>query len=154
MERDQNHVISCVSLVCNYSRHTKLLHTMILKQPFLGPISTDLSISNSLIIESLSMQVFFFFEMLTSDWILAIRSQKDSLNFVINRRFATISEINYACVILALPLGYFVQDEKLKFIGRWKTNAMLDELATPHFVRPSGSPPVEGYEFCVEFGLD
>ncbi len=44
-------------------------------------------------------------------------------------------------------------DKNVKFIGRLKTNAKLEELAAPHLVRPVGRPPAEGYEFCFELRM-
>jgi hypothetical protein len=43
-------------------------------------------------------------------------------------------------------------DEKLHFIGRLKSNAVLDRLAAPHLTRPVGRPPKEGYEDVIELG--
>jgi hypothetical protein len=41
-------------------------------------------------------------------------------------------------------------DEKVRFIGRIKSNAVLERLAAPHFGRPVGRPPKEGYEKVIE----
>ena len=46
----------------------------------------------------------------------------------------------------------FLTDEKLRFLGRLKSNAVLERLATPHLTRPVGRPPKEGYEVVVELG--
>jgi hypothetical protein len=46
----------------------------------------------------------------------------------------------------------FLTDEKLRFIGRLKSNAVLDRLAAPHLKRPVGRPPKEGYEEVIELG--
>jgi hypothetical protein len=43
-------------------------------------------------------------------------------------------------------------DEKVRFIGRIRCNAVLDRLAQPHLQRPVGRPPKEGYERVVELG--
>jgi Transposase DDE domain group 1 len=43
-------------------------------------------------------------------------------------------------------------DEKLRFIGRLKSNAVLERLAEPHLTRPVGRPPKEGYEDVIELG--
>jgi len=43
-------------------------------------------------------------------------------------------------------------DEKLHFLGRLKSNAVLDRLAEPHLKRPVGRPPKEGYEAVIELG--
>lgn len=46
----------------------------------------------------------------------------------------------------------YLTDEKLRFIGRLKTNAVLDRLAAPHLWRPVGRPPKGGYEEVIELG--
>ncbi len=46
----------------------------------------------------------------------------------------------------------FLTDEKLRFLGRLKSNAVLERLAAPHLWRPVGRPPLEGYERIVELG--
>lgn len=46
----------------------------------------------------------------------------------------------------------FLTDEKLRFLGRIKSNAVLERLAAPHLWRPVGRPPLEGYERVVELG--
>ena len=47
----------------------------------------------------------------------------------------------------------FLTDEKLRFLGRLKSNPVLDRLAAPHLGRPVGRPPKQGYEEVVELGL-
>jgi hypothetical protein len=47
----------------------------------------------------------------------------------------------------------FLTDENLRFLGRLKTNPVLDRLATPHLGRPVGRPPLGGYEEVIELGL-
>jgi hypothetical protein len=47
----------------------------------------------------------------------------------------------------------FLTDEKLRFLGRLKSNAVLERLAAPHLARPVGRPPKEGYEDVIELGL-
>jgi hypothetical protein len=44
-------------------------------------------------------------------------------------------------------------DEKLRFLGRLKSNAVLQRLAEPHLARPVGRPPKDGYEEVVELGM-
>lgn len=46
----------------------------------------------------------------------------------------------------------YLTDEKVRFLGRLKSNAVLERLAEPHLTRPVGRPPSEGYEFTVELG--
>lgn len=40
----------------------------------------------------------------------------------------------------------------VRFLGRLKSNAVLDRLAEPYLTRPVGRPPKEGYEFAIELG--
>jgi hypothetical protein len=47
----------------------------------------------------------------------------------------------------------FLTEEKLRFLGRLKSNAVLERLAAPHLKRPVGRPPKEGYEDVIELGL-
>ena len=46
----------------------------------------------------------------------------------------------------------FLTDAKLRFLGRLKSNAVLERLAAPHIWRPVGRPPKGGYEEVVELG--
>ena len=43
-------------------------------------------------------------------------------------------------------------ERKTRFVGRLKTNAVLDRLAQPYLQRPAGRPPRGGYETMVELG--
>jgi len=43
-------------------------------------------------------------------------------------------------------------EDGILFIGRLKSNAVLDEKAVPHLKRPVGRPPGEGYEKVVDLG--
>lgn len=70
---------------------------------------------------------------------------------------------------LAGPLGYLLDlridagyvfgevldwltEKKVRFLGRIKSNPVLDTLAAPHLTRPPGRPPREGYEKVIELG--
>jgi hypothetical protein len=62
-------------------------------------------------------------------------------------------------VDLRIDAGYtdghtldFLTDEKLHFLGRLKSNAVLDRLAAPYLNRPVGRPPKGGYEDVIELG--
>lgn len=50
------------------------------------------------------------------------------------------------------PTLDYLTDEQLRFMGRLKTNAVLDRLAAPHLWRPVGRPPKGGYEEVIELG--
>ena len=60
---------------------------------------------------------------------------------------------------MRLDAGYTIgsvqdtlSDEKARFCGRLKKNAVLDRLAEPYLYRPPGRPPADGYEYVVQFG--
>jgi hypothetical protein len=60
---------------------------------------------------------------------------------------------------LRLDAGFMIgsvidelSDEKVRFCGRLRKNAVLDRLAEPHLSRPAGRPPAGGYEYVVELG--
>jgi hypothetical protein len=62
-------------------------------------------------------------------------------------------------VDLRIDAGYtdgatldYLTEEKVRFIGRIKGNAVLERLAAPHLARPVGRPPKEGYEKVIELG--
>ena len=62
-------------------------------------------------------------------------------------------------VDLRIDAGYtdghtrdYLTDEKVRFIGRLKSNAVLERLAAPFLTRPVGRPPKEGYEDVIELG--
>lgn len=46
----------------------------------------------------------------------------------------------------------YLTDENVRFLGRLKSNAILDRLAAPHLKRPVGRPPKGGYEDVIELG--
>jgi len=46
----------------------------------------------------------------------------------------------------------YLTDENLRFVGRIKSNAVLQRMAAPHLTRPVGRPPKEGYEKIIELG--
>jgi hypothetical protein len=43
-------------------------------------------------------------------------------------------------------------DDRVRFIGRLKSNSVLQRMAAPSLRRPAGRPPAEGYEKIVELG--
>jgi hypothetical protein len=45
-----------------------------------------------------------------------------------------------------------LKDDGIRFVGRLRSNAVLERMAEPHVSRPPGRPPKEGYEFTVELG--
>lgn len=51
------------------------------------------------------------------------------------------------------PVLDLLTREKIRFIGRIKSNPVLERLAEPHVSRPVGRPPQSGYEYTVELGM-
>ena len=43
-----------------------------------------------------------------------------------------------------------LEEDGIRFVGRLKTNKVLERMAGPHIDRPPGRPPKEGYEYLVE----
>lgn len=43
-------------------------------------------------------------------------------------------------------------DRGVRFVGRLRSNRILDKLAEPHLHRLPGRPPKEGYEYVIELG--
>ena len=46
----------------------------------------------------------------------------------------------------------YLTDENVRFIGRLKSNPVIERMAAPHLKRPVGRPPKEGYEDVIELG--
>jgi hypothetical protein len=46
----------------------------------------------------------------------------------------------------------YLARRKVRFLGRLKSNPVLDALAEPHLKRPPGRPPRGGYETVIELG--
>jgi hypothetical protein len=51
------------------------------------------------------------------------------------------------------PVLDLLTSNNKRFIGRIKSNAVLERLADPHVSRPVGRPPSAGYEYTVELGM-
>ncbi len=45
-----------------------------------------------------------------------------------------------------------LKEDGIRFIGRLRSNDVLERLAAPHVNRPAGRPPKEGYEHAAELG--
>jgi hypothetical protein len=50
------------------------------------------------------------------------------------------------------PIMDPLTDRGVRFVGRLRSNAVLDKLAEPHLHRLPGRPPKEGYEYVIELG--
>lgn len=45
-----------------------------------------------------------------------------------------------------------LSDDGIRFVGRLRSNDVLEKLAQPHLCRPVGRPPKEGYEKVIDLG--
>ena len=45
-----------------------------------------------------------------------------------------------------------LKDDGIRFVGRLRSNDVLERLAEPFVSRPRGRPPKEGYEYTIELG--
>jgi DDE family transposase len=45
-----------------------------------------------------------------------------------------------------------LREDGIRFVGRLRSNEVLERLAEPHVSRPQGRPPKEGYEYTIELG--
>ncbi len=50
------------------------------------------------------------------------------------------------------PIMDPLTDQGVRFVGRLRSNGVLDKLAEPHLRRLPGRPPKEGYEYVIELG--
>ena len=45
-----------------------------------------------------------------------------------------------------------LKEDRIRFVGRLRSNEVLERLAEPHVSRPAGRPPKDGYEYAIELG--
>jgi hypothetical protein len=69
-----------------------------------------------------------------------------------SRRLARSFELRLDAGFTSGATMDYLTDEKVRFIGRLKSNAVLDRLAAPHLKRPTGRPPKGGYETVIDLG--
>jgi hypothetical protein len=68
------------------------------------------------------------------------------------RRLAFSFDIRLDAGFAEGPVLEELTDQRVPFVARIKSNAVLEELAAPHVWRPVGRPPQGGYEDVVELG--
>jgi hypothetical protein len=68
------------------------------------------------------------------------------------RRFARVIDFRLDAGFTIGSVMDRLKEEGIRFIGRLRSNKVLQELAAPHVGRPPGRPPSEGYEYTVELG--
>lgn len=88
----------------------------------------------------------------------SVHTSKGANRFIRNviaqaKQLACVTDFRMDAGYTIGPVMDSMNDQKLKFVGRLKTNSKLDELAAPHIDRPVGRPPAEGYEYYVELGM-
>lgn len=84
-------------------------------------------------------------------------SAEGGLRFILNAvekcsRFARVLDVRMDA---AFTIGKIMDPLKaagIRFVGRLRTNPVLEELARPFVSRPPGRPPREGYEYTAELG--
>jgi len=69
------------------------------------------------------------------------------------KSFAEAVDIRIDAGLVEGPVLDMLTREKVRFIGRIKSNAILERMADPHVSRPPGRPPQGGYEYTVELGM-
>lgn len=68
------------------------------------------------------------------------------------RELAYTFDVRIDAGFTAGPVLDDLTDENVPFVGRLKSNPVLEELAAPHLWRPVGRPPKGGYEEVIELG--
>jgi len=85
-------------------------------------------------------------------------SFEDSLEFI--RSVVKRCSRRARCIDVRFDAGFTVgsvldglTDDGVRFVGRLRSNPVLQELAQPHLRRPVGRPPHDGYECVIELGM-
>ena len=61
-------------------------------------------------------------------------------------------DVRFDAIFTVGPIMDPLTDQGVRFVGRLKSNRVLDKLAEPHLHRLPGRPPKEGYEYVIELG--
>ena len=69
------------------------------------------------------------------------------------RRLARSVDARIDAAFVVGPVIDPLTDDGIRFLGRLKSNPVIERLAEPHLTRPVGRPPAEGYQFTVELGM-
>jgi len=69
------------------------------------------------------------------------------------RRLARSVDARIDAAFVVGPVIDPLTDDGIRFVGRLKSNPVLQRLAEPFLGRPVGRPPTEGYQFTVELGM-
>jgi hypothetical protein len=68
------------------------------------------------------------------------------------RRLARSIDARIDAAFVVGPVIDPLTDDSIRFVGRLKSNPVVERLAEPYLTRPVGRPPAEGYQFTVELG--
>jgi hypothetical protein len=68
------------------------------------------------------------------------------------RGLARSLDVRFDAIFTVGPIMDPLTDRGVRFVGRLKSNRVLDKLAEPHLRRLPGRPPKEGYEHVIELG--
>lgn len=82
---------------------------------------------------------------------------ENGLRFILNAvkkcsEFARVLDVRMDAAFTIGKIMDPLKAQGIRFVGRLRTNEVLERLAEPHVKRPVGRPPREGYEFTVELG--
>lgn len=67
-------------------------------------------------------------------------------------RFARVLDFRFDAAFAVGEVLDGLKEAGIRCVGRLKTNEVLERMAQPHIKRPTGRPPLEGYEYTVELG--
>jgi hypothetical protein len=69
------------------------------------------------------------------------------------KQLGYVVELRFDAGVADGPNMDFLTQENIPFLGRLKSNAVLQDLAAPYLRRPVGRPPKYGREILVELGM-
>jgi hypothetical protein len=82
---------------------------------------------------------------------------ENGLRFILNAvkkcsGFARVVDVRMDAAFTIGKIMDTLKARGIRFVGRLRSNPVLERLAAPHITRPAGRPPAEGYEYTVELG--
>ena len=84
-------------------------------------------------------------------------SAAGAVRFILNamnkcQGLARSLDVRFDAAFTVGPIMDPLTDHGVRFVGRLRSNQVLDKLAEPHLRRLPGRPPKEGYEYVIELG--
>jgi len=82
---------------------------------------------------------------------------ENGLRFILNAvtkcsEFARVLDVRMDAAFTIGKIMDALKARGIRFVGRLRSNEVLERLAAPYVTRPVGRPPKEGYEYTVELG--